>query len=143
MHLSSVRVTAWTVFVDVITILWLAVFVIGLITANESIADRCDLISLLLLPVFVIDLYFLFKQADNFLGFVIKRWFDIILVIPYFRIFRILKFARLLRALKIIKMNRVLGFMRTTKKSQRVVELVKRTDDRLFKKDVEDDSNAN
>ncbi len=133
------RIIKWILFVDVVTVIWLVVFAIGIITTNESTAYRCNFISLLLLPVFVVDLYFLFKQADNFRAFVKKRWFDILLVIPYFRIFRIFKFVRLLRVLKIIKLSRLLGLMRVTKKGHRAVKLVRTTDDKLLNTNVGED----
>lgn len=120
----------WTIFVDVVTILWLTVFAVGLITPSEIIADRCNFISLLLLPVFVANLYILFRQADNFRLFIKQRWLDILIVIPYFRLFRVLSFARVIRALKLIKMARLLGITRAVKKTQRTANMVKRTDNK-------------
>lgn len=120
----------WTIFVDVVTILWLAAFAVGLITSSEITAVRCNFISLLLLPVFVADLYILFRQADNFRSFIKQRWFDILIVIPYFRLFRVLKFARVLRVLKLVKMARLLGITRAVKKTQRTANMVKRTDNK-------------
>jgi hypothetical protein len=131
-----VRIIKWILFVDVVTVIWLVVFAIGIITTNENTAYRCNFISLLLLPVFVVDLYFLFKQADNFRVFVKKRWFDILLVIPYFRIFRILKFVRLLKVLKIIKMRRLFGLMRATKKGHRTAKLLRTTDSHINKERI-------
>jgi voltage-gated potassium channel len=119
---------SWVIFVDVVTINWLVVFAVGVFTSNEVTADRCEFITLLLLPVFVIDLFVLLKRADNFRSFIKQHWFDILIVIPYFRVFRLLKFARVLRALRLIKLARFLGITRAVRKTKRVTKTVKITD---------------
>jgi voltage-gated potassium channel len=118
----------WAIFVDVVTINWLVVFAVGLFTSNEVTADQCEFITLLLLPVFVIDLFILLKRADNYQTFIKQHWFDILIVIPYFRVFRLLKFAKVLRALRLIKFARLLGITRAVKKTKRVTKMVKITD---------------
>ena len=129
---------SWTNFVDLVTVFWLAAFTCGLLVSNEDTANLCKLITFLLFPIFVTDLYFLFKRENDFRTFVKKRWFDILLVVPYFRIFRILKFARLLRALKVIKFAKILGFTRAGKKGQRVAKSAGRPDNKSLNSDVSD-----
>lgn len=113
----------WVIFVDVVTINWLVVFAVGLFTSNKVTAEQCEFITLLLLPVFVIDLFILLKRADNYRTFIKQHWFDILIVIPYFRVFRLLKFARVLRALRLIKFARFLGITRAARKTKRVTKM--------------------
>ena len=119
----------WTALVDLITIFWLALFITGLISTNEIIKERCGLATLCLLPVFVLDLVVLFRKEDNFKTFLKKRWFDVLLVIPYFRVFRLFRMARLLKVLKLLKLKKFLNFTRFSKKSKRVTKVVKRIKD--------------
>ena len=127
----------WTIFVDAVTFIWLVVFTVGFSTSSAITAERCGLVSLLLLPVFVIDLYILFRQSDNFRSFIKQRWFDVLIAIPYFRLFRILKFARVLRALRLVKMAKVLGITRAAKKTRRAAKVVKKADNKMLKADAQ------
>lgn len=113
----------WTHVVDASTIIWLVAFLCGLFTTGK-INIYCGYIALILLPVFICDLVIIFRQEADFKTFIKKRWFDILLVIPYFRIFRILRLARVLKIMRITKMKRTLGLTRFTKKCKRVVRVV-------------------
>ena len=115
----------WTKFVDAVTIIWLIVFAIGLNASTEIIQSRCSLLNFYLLPIFVIDLVLLYRQEGDFRSFLKKRWFDILLVIPYFRIFRVFRMARLLRFLKILKLQKIMKFTRLTNKSKRTTKALK------------------
>lgn len=118
---------AWTTFVDIITVVWLLLLVCGAIAKNESVKDGCALAVLCLLPIFICDLIFLCRKEENFKTFIKKKWFDVLLVIPYFRIFRILRifrFTRFIKVMKVLRVKKALGVTRFTKKSKRVVKSV-------------------
>lgn len=67
--------------------------------------------------VFVFDLALKYININNYKIFFRKHWFDIVLLIPFFRIFRILRFLRLIRIFKLIKVVR--NCLRLYKKSTR------------------------
>ncbi len=115
----------WTFIVDITTVLWLVIFSIGFLTHNSGIQTVCELLVLGLLPIFIYDLMVLMKHEDNFRSFIKKRWFDVLLVIPYFRIFRILRFARLLKLMKLLKLKKILGLTRFSKKAKRTTQTVR------------------
>ena len=118
----------WDRFVDFATVIWLVIFVIGL-TASTLIPANVQLV---LLAVFVVDLGVKYRREPNLRTFLRRRWTDILMVIPYFRIFRILKFVRLLRILKtarIAKARRFPGLKMLEgfrRKSTRLVRAVRR-----------------
>jgi len=89
----------WDRFVDFMTVIWLGVFVVGFV-APPLIPSNVQLI---LLAVFVGDLGVKFRRDPDPRTFLRRRWIDILMVIPYFRIFRIIKFVRLLRILKTLR----------------------------------------
>ncbi len=119
----------WDRFVDFVTVIWLVIFVTGLIEPALIPAY----VSLILLVVFVADLGVKYRKAPNLRVFLRTRWTDILMVIPYFRIFRVLKFVRLLRLLKaakIAKAGRFPGLRQLEalrRKSTRIVRTTRRS----------------
>ena len=118
----------WDRFVDFATVIWLSIFVIGLIQPTLIPTN----VQLVLLVIFVADLVVKYRREPNLRVFVTRRWTDILMVIPYFRIFRILKLVRLLRILKIARLAKtgrfpglkaLEGFRR---KSTRIVQAIRR-----------------
>ncbi len=85
-------------FVDFVTVVWLIVFVFGFVFSEYS--EVAGNINLFLLPVFVADLYVGYRRSGSFKYFVRRKWLDILMVIPYFRIFRILRVMRAIRAVR-------------------------------------------
>ncbi len=122
--MQFMRKKVWVTFVDVITAVWLVLFVCGTINKDEDIREHCALAILCLLPVFILDLILLCKNEENFKTFIKKKWFDVLLVIPYFRIFRICRLMRFVKILKMLKVKKALGITRFTKKSKRIVKSV-------------------
>ena len=45
--------------------------------------------------LFIIDLFLLFRNSNNFKCFLKENWLDIILLIPFFRVFKIAKFRKM------------------------------------------------
>lgn len=56
--------------------------------------------------VFVIDLGVKYSEIRNYKVFFRKHWFDVVLLIPFFRILSIMRFLKLIRVLKLIKVVR-------------------------------------
>ena len=118
----------WDRFVDFATVIWLVIFVIGL-TASTLIPAKVQLV---LLAVFVVDLGVIYRREPNLRVFLRRRWTDILMVIPYFRVFRILKLVRLLRILKTFRIANVRRFPGLKqleafrRKSTRIVRSVRR-----------------
>ncbi len=104
----------WKTLVDITTAIWLLLFIRGLIIPNDKISTYCSQATIILLPIFFYDLYLLYKDERDLRKFIVKRWFDILLVIPYFRIFRILRLARLARLAKLLR------FAKLRKKTKRI-----------------------
>ena len=95
--------TRWDHFVDLVTVLWLVIF-----SANIYQPGLIPVsIELGLLSVFIADLVIKARAEPNLSTFLRKRWTDILMVIPYFRIFRVLRFTRLLRICRTARITRV------------------------------------
>ena len=101
----------WNQFVDLITIIWLAAFMIsllgsdlGFIIVDSSILYLADTITLFTLPIFILDLMIKFYSFGHSKSFFKKHWVSIIMVVPYFRIFRIL---RLVKVVGLVKFSRI------------------------------------
>jgi len=118
--------TLWTTAVDATTVVWIGLFVTSFVVTGQETRDLCGIVMLSLLPVFVADLVFLYRKERDFKSFILKRWFDVLLVIPYFRIFRVLRFARLLKVLRLMSAKKALGATRFMKKSRRTASAVGR-----------------
>jgi len=100
----------WDSFVDIVAIIWLGVFVYGLVFPEYTYIT--DSINLGLLPVFIADLVVAYRRVGNLRLFVRKKWLDIIVAIPYFMILRLFRFLRILRVsrtVKAVKTVRVVG----------------------------------
>jgi len=123
----------WTTFVDLTTIVWLILFFGGYLATEQAARDLCGTWTLCLLPVFVADLVVLARRESNLEAFFRKKWFDVLLVIPYFRVFRVFRAARmlkLLKFLKLIKAKKALNATRFYKKSKRTAQAVGRVNKR-------------
>ncbi len=104
-------VLKWDYFVDIATVVWLALFVLGY--TNQLAVP--DLILQTMLAIFVADLVVKYRREGNLKSFLRHRWIDILLVIPWFRAFRFLRFIRMFRLLRI-----GLQFERLRRKSKRL-----------------------
>ena len=85
----AISMSAWDLFVDGVTVVWLVVFVVGL--AFEEWSSFCDTINLLLLPVFIADLGVRYWRVRDLREFLTKHWFDIVIVIPLLQVLKALK----------------------------------------------------
>ncbi len=86
-------VLRWDYFVDIATVVWLTLFVLGY--TNQLAVP--DLIIQSMLAIFVADLVVKYRREGNLKSFLRHRWTDIVLVMPWFRVFRLLTFIRMLR----------------------------------------------
>ena len=115
----------WDEFVDLITVIWLGLFLFNLTYPATLPAT----IELGLLSVFFADLVVKASANPNFKTFVRRQWLDILMVIPYFRIFRILRLMRLLRILRgvrIARLGRFPGLKALEGFRRKLVKIVKR-----------------
>ena len=110
-------VLKWDYFVDIATVLWLTLFVLGY---TNQLATP-DLILQTMLAIFVADLVVKYRREGNLKSFLRHRWTDILLVMPWFRVFRLLKFIRMLRLLRI-----TLQLERLRRKSEHLFEDLRR-----------------
>ena len=104
----------WTAFVNVATVVWLVLFGLSFAPSDWSTPPWIDTLALGLLSVFVTDLgvtYYRARLAP--VAFMRRHWFDVLLVIPYFRIFRILRVGRGLRLLKLFRTQKATKLVRT------------------------------
>jgi len=122
----------WTKTVNGTTVLWLGIFFVGFLAFDsdlfsfaEPIIDfpqewqlAWEIIAWGVWGVFVIDVVYKYKKSKNWKDFLENHWFDIILLIPFFRIFRLLRLLRLLKVFKITKVG--LRGYKDYKKSNRV-----------------------
>ena len=124
--IHKMRKRNWTIFVDLITVIWLIAFFVGLLNRETSITRYCNIINLAILPIFLTDLFFIYRETSSLKVFLKTKWLDILLVIPYFRIFRLLRFARVIRFLKVIRFAKVSRGTKAVKKLNRATEMLKR-----------------
>lgn len=108
----------WDSIVDLVTIVWLFFFALGLI--RPDLGDLCDGVNLALLPVFVADLVFKYKGVKSLKTFLKYHWFDVLITIPYFRF---------LRALRILRVSRIVGTARAARMAREMLRFT-----RAFKK---------
>ena len=116
-------IKGWARYVDITTVVWLVIFFIGLLAFDsdlfgydeplilvpQEMQGAWDILSWIIWGVFVIDVYFKYKAIGNWRIFLRKHWFDLLLLIPFFRILRILRLLRLLKMLKFVKVGRNMG----------------------------------
>lgn len=76
-----VNIQKWSNFVDVVTIIWLCIFVIGYFSKGE-IANICNLLNIAILSVFLTDLVLLYRKSGRWHLFLRENWFDILIIIP-------------------------------------------------------------
>ena len=119
----------WRLLVDVTTVVWLVVFALSLAPGSPLDSRIANRIGIGLLGIFVADLGVTYWRAgETPVSFVRHHWFDVLLVIPYFRVLRmlrILRFLRLLRSARILRLWKiVLSSVRASKKLGRTLEMV-------------------
>ena len=115
------RKEKWSMFVDIVTVMWLCIFIIGFFSI-ERITDVCNILNIAILSVFMADLIIIYGSSSNWHIFLKKHWFDILMVIPYFRVFRIFRSFRVLRLIKIVKAAKT---VKMATKFSRVIKLSK------------------
>lgn len=116
----------WSNFVDIVTIIWLIIFIIGFFT-SEQITHYCNILNMAILIVFITDLVILFIYFENRKKFIRKHWLDILMVIPYLRIFRIFRIFRVLKFTRVLKTARTIKIAKHITKSRKAIKLTKGT----------------
>ena len=114
----------WSRFVDIVTPIWLSIFIIGFFS-TERIADVCNILNIVILSVFVADLVIIYRSSSNWHIFLKKHWFDILMVIPYFRVFRIFRIFRVLKLIRVAKAAKAAKAAKMANRSSRAIKLSK------------------
>ena len=121
----------WIRAVDITTVIWLGIFFVGLLAFDTDLLGLedpiieiplhletpWDIISWIIWGVFAVDVFFKYRASENWKVFLRKHWFDILLLIPFFRILRLLRVLRLLKTLKLLRVS--LSGYKAYKKSKR------------------------
>lgn len=76
-----------------------------LIVIPEFIAIPLDTFSWIIWGIFAIDVYLKYRASENWKYFLRHHWFDILLLIPFFRILRLLRLLRLVKTLKLLRVG--------------------------------------
>lgn len=135
-----INIQKWSKFVDIVTIIWLCIFGIGYFSKGE-IANICSLLNIAILSVFLTDLALLYRKSGGWHLFLRGNWFDILMIIPYFRVFRIFRVFRVIRLLKFTKIAKVtkikssinpLKILRIAHETSDIIRSIKK---RMFQKD--------
>ena len=123
----------WSKFVDIVTITWLCIFVIGYFSMGK-VANICNLLNIAILSVFIVDLILIYRKSDNWYNFLTKNWFNILMVVPYFRVFRIFRMFKVLRLFKFMKIIKVGKAIKITMLSHESFDLIRTIKKRLLRK---------
>ena len=107
----------WDLLNIVITVIWLIVFVLYLFGDD---AKWIGFVLTLVTIFFVFDLIYIYKNRSSTKDFFKQNWFDIIMLIPFFRIFKIGKIVRVLKIAKTAK--NIKNIKRTLKVTEKIVE---------------------
>ena len=107
----------WDLLNIVITVIWLIVFVLYLFGDD---AKWIDFVLTLVTIFFVFDLIYIYKNRNSTKDFFRQNWFDIIMLIPFFRIFKVGKIIRVLKISKTAK--NIKHIERTLEATQQIVE---------------------
>lgn len=129
------KVISWSRFVDLITVIWLVIFILRFFT-SPALSDALEIANIAILSVFVADLGVSYRKARSISVFFRKHWFDILMVIPYFRIFRIARILRLARFIRIARAVKVIRMTKTLRiaKTGRMAKVVRATKASKWKK---------
>lgn len=108
--------TSWERFVDLVAVAWLLLFILGY--AAPGLKEVTDPALTGLTTVFVLDLIHVYEEVGSLTALVRRRWLDIVLLIPFFRLLRVFRVARVARAagaLRAVKATRSTGSMRAVR----------------------------
>ena len=107
----------WDLLNIVITVIWLIFFVLSLIFVEEK---WIGVVLIIVTIFFVFDLIYIYKNRNSTKDFFRENWFDIIMLIPFFRIFKVGKIVRVLKISKTAK--NIKNIKRTLKVTEKIVE---------------------
>ena len=119
---------SWARFVDIITVIWLIFFILSFFDLGATLNLIIEYTTLSFLVIFILDIIILYRNSESTKHFFKKHWFDVLMVIPFFRVLRIFRVFRLLRVTKGIKSRVKLGekTSKAIKKTKRISKRVKK-----------------
>jgi hypothetical protein len=109
-------VKKWDLLNIVITVIWLIVFVLNFFVHETWVNVVLSIVTIF----FVFDLIYIYKNRNSTKDFFRQNWFDIIMLIPFFRIFKVGKIVRVLKISKTAK--NIKHIERTLEATQQIVE---------------------
>ena len=120
----------WAAIVDLTTVAWFGIFIVGfmafdadligletLIKIPESYETAWTAVNWSIWAVFAVDVWFKYRKTGSPREFVRRHWFDLLLLIPFFRVLAILRVLRLMRMLRLARAG--LGAYRAYRKTKR------------------------
>lgn len=117
-----------TRFVDITTLFWFVMFITGfmafdmdvlgmepVIEIPEHMEVPWDVVNWSVWCIFAADVYYKYRRSENMHAFLRKHWFDIVLLIPFFRVLAILRLLRLVRFVWFAKIGLAIyrGFLKS------------------------------
>lgn len=118
----SNRLIIWSKVVDIVTIFWLLHYMVDLFTSLFS-KTYSSFFSYFLYTFFIVDLIIIFITHNSKKQFFKESWFDILMVLPLFRLLRFFKILRIRR------LKNLWRFLNKSKKLKRGKKLVTETFD--------------
>ena len=109
-------IKTWDLLNIVITVIWLIVFVLSFFVDAKWV----DVVLIIVTIFFVFDLIYIYKNRNSTKDFFRQNWFDVIMLIPFFRIFKVGRIVRLLKISKTAK--NIKHIERTLEATQQIVE---------------------
>ena len=106
----------WDLLNIVITVIWLIVFVLCFFVDAKWV----DVVLAIVTIFFIFDLIYIYKNRNSTKDFFRENWFDIIMLIPFFRIFKVGKIVRVLKISKTAK--NIKHIKRSLKVTEQIVE---------------------
>lgn len=112
----------WKRLVDYLTIVWFCCLILGFMINTDNNLFFRILLSCIYIA-FLIDVFLTLWELKSIRRFLKENWFDILTLIPVFRLFKFL------RILKIGKLNRTIRFITKSKKLKKTYNVATDTID--------------
>lgn len=104
------KLKIWSKAVDFVTVIWLLYFILDLST-SLIYNTYSTFFSYFIYTFFITDFIIIFITHNSKKQFFKENWFDILMVLPFFRLFRFLK---------ILKMKKLRNLWKLIKKSKKL-----------------------
>jgi len=96
----------FAIFINITILVWLGLFLIRSSSLFLGLDEIIDKLLLITLGIFVLNVIVSYLRIRNPLKFIKKKWSDVLLILPLFKIF---KLTELLKASNILGINKIIG----------------------------------